>query len=78
MLDVLGEPLKDIINQSLETCTFPAFLKLTKFVPIPKEKGKILMSDLRPIALTSVFSKIFERVIFERVTSFLTKYDVML
>ena len=69
IFDVLGEPLKDI-NQSLETGTYPEFLKLTKYVQIPKKKGKILLSDMRPIALTSVSLKSL-RVTFERITFFL-------
>ena len=48
-----------------------------KYVPVPKKTGKILLSDLRPMALTSVFSKILERVIVERMTSFLTQCDVI-
>ena len=75
--DVISELLKDIINQSLETGKFPEILKLTKYDPVPKKTGKILQSDLRPIALTSFFSEILERVIVERMTSFLTQYDVI-
>jgi len=38
--DVVLEPLKNIINQSLENGTFPEILKLTRYVPIPKRKVK--------------------------------------
>jgi len=69
--------LKDLVNRSFESGVFPDILKLTKYVPIPKKNGCILLNDLRPIALTSVFCKIFERVIFERITNFLTKYNIM-
>ena len=37
------------------TGKFPEILKLNKYVPVPKKTGKILLSDLRPIALTSFF-----------------------
>jgi len=37
--DVVLEPLKDIIYQSLENGTFPEILKLARYVPIPKKKG---------------------------------------
>jgi len=39
IFDVLGEPLKDIINQSLETGAFPEFLKLSMF-RFPRRKVK--------------------------------------
>jgi len=58
---------------SFETGIFPNTLKLTKFVSIPKKKGPIGLNDLRPIALTSVFSKIFERALFDRLYCFLTQ-----
>jgi len=77
IIDDIVEPLKNLINKSFEKCKFPQNLKLSKNVPIPKKKGNILLNDLRPLALTSVFSKILERIIFNRLVDFLDKFNVV-
>ena len=50
-----------IINQSLSSGIFPEKLKIAKIVPIFKKYDPTLLDNYRPI-----FSKIFERVIFDQ------------
>ena len=55
-----------IINQSLASGVFPDKLKIAKIVPIFKKNDPTLLDNYRPISLLPVFSKIFERVIFDQ------------
>ena len=57
-------PLKEIINLSFATGIYPTQLKLAKVIPTFKNKGDPLMfSNYRPISLTSLIMKVYERVI---------------
>ena len=55
-----------ITNQSLASGVFPDELKIAKIVPIFKKNDPTLLDNYRPISLLPVFSKIFERVIFDQ------------
>ena len=56
----LAEPVTLIFNKSLSSGLAPALWKDSSIIPIPKAKQVHLESDTRPIALTSVLSKVFE------------------
>ena len=56
----LAEPVTLIFNKSLSSGLVPALWKDSSIIPIPKAKQVHLESDNRPIALTSVLSKVFE------------------
>ena len=56
----LAEPVTLIFNKSLSSGLVPALWKDSSIIPIPKAKQVHLESDTRPIALTSVLSKVFE------------------
>ena len=57
-------PLKIIFEESLKKGIFPEIWKKANFVPIHKKEDKTLIKNYRPISLLSIFSKIFERVIY--------------
>ena len=63
--------MADIINRSFEEGVFPSQLKLAKVIPIHKNGPKTDVSNYRPISLLSSFSKIFEKMMHNRITSFL-------
>ena len=52
-------------------------MKLAKVTPIYKKESKIEYLNYRPISLLSVFSKIYEKLIYTRVYSYLTKKDLI-
>ena len=64
--------LSIIINLAFEVSVFPDFLKLAKIIPIHKKGCKLDHVNYRPISLLSVFSKIFEKVLYKRMYSFLS------
>ena len=57
-------PLKLIFRSILEESMFPDDWKKSNVVPIHKRDSKNLIQNYRPISLLSIFSKIFERLIF--------------
>ena len=69
-------PLKKIINVSFATGVYPDQLKIAKVIPIFKNKGDLLIaSNYRPISLLSNINKIFEKLVYSRLYSFLTLHN---
>ena len=61
---------------SFETGTYPHNLKIAKVNPIFKNKGDPLQfENYRPISLLSNINKIFEKLVYKRLYSFLNKYN---
>ncbi len=63
--------LSELVNLSFETGIFPSTLKIAKVTPVHKKESKIDHRNYRPISLLSVFSKIFEKLIYKRIYSYL-------
>ncbi|KAK3522364.1 hypothetical protein QTP86_007648 [Hemibagrus guttatus] len=59
----LSPVFTDIFNTSLETCHVPACFKTSAIVPVPKKTKITGLYDYRPVALTSVVMKSFERLV---------------
>jgi len=70
------KPISILVNKSLEEGIFPSELKLTKIVPIYKSKNKESVDNYRPISLLPSISKIYEKVIFKRLYTFLEQNQV--
>ena len=58
-------PLTDIYNQSFNYKIFPEVWKISNIASVPKLQPCSTVEDLRPIALTSVLSKIQESYVME-------------
>ena len=67
MIKICGEsitvPLKIIFEQSLKEKKWK-YGKKANIVPVHKKEGKNLIKNYRPVSLLPVFSKIYERVIY--------------
>lgn len=70
-------PLSHIFNLSLSTGVFPAALKVAKVIPIFKKDDPHIFSNYRPISLLPCFSKILERLIYNRLDNFLSSYNIL-
>ena len=75
---ILAHVLAHLVNCSIETGTCPSNSKLARVIPIYKEKGsRHLYENYRPISLLSAFSKIIERLIYDKIFSFLVRYEIL-
>lgn len=75
--DLIAHPLAYLINLMLDRGVFPEILKLAKIVPIYKKGDTEKVENFRPIALLSVISKIVERILFDKIISFLTSNNIL-
>lgn len=76
--DHLVIPLTYIANLSFGEGTFPAQLLTSKVIPVFKRKGSRKDKNCyRPIALTSVFSKLLEKLFKKRLTEFLIQNKIL-
>ena len=74
---ILSHPLSVLINKSVEHGIFPTKLKLAKVIPIHKANDESDPSNYRPMSLLSVFNRIFEKIMFIRLKSFLEKFSLL-
>ena len=75
--DVIVEKLSHLVNESLKSGTFPQVLKAASVVPIYKSGKKSIRENYRPISVLSVLSKVFERVVHERLYNFMDKNKLL-
>ena len=74
---VLIQILTLLFNRSIDQGIFPSVLKVSKIVPIHKGDSLFEMSNYRPISLLPIFSKILERLMYNRVIEFIKKYKIL-
>lgn len=74
---VLAMPLTHLINLSLTQGIFPELLKHTKICPLPKSENIHNKEEYRPLALTSPIAKLFERIFYSRIITFLMKNKIL-
>ncbi|KAL0148543.1 hypothetical protein M9458_056090 [Cirrhinus mrigala] len=61
--DQLAPILSQIFNRSLELCEVPSCFKRSTIIPVPKKPKITGLNDYRPVALTSVVMKSFEKLV---------------
>lgn len=71
------KPLTHVLNLSITKGHFPDELKIAKVIPLFKNGDKKIVSNYRPVSLLSVFSKILERLMYNRLLRFITKHDIL-
>ena len=73
----MGTNLSIIFNIAIEKGVFPHLFKRAKVIPIHKGESKMIPSNYRPISLLPIFGKIFEKIIFARLTNFINKFKII-
>ena len=71
------KPLTLLINKSFRDGIFPDELKLAKVIPIYKSGSTMELCNYRPISVLNIFSKIFERLMYNKLIQFLDQYNVL-
>ena len=68
---ILSLPLAHIMNNSVLTGQYPAKLKHAKVIPIFKSGDETDPSNYHPISLLSLFNRLFEKVMYNRLKSYI-------
>ena len=63
-VDSFIEPLTYLVNASISEGIFPSELKLARVVLIFKSGDPSLITNYRPISVLSLFSKVFEKIMY--------------
>ena len=71
-VDSMKSPLKRVWQQSLEEGHIPDILKTGIITPIYKGGDRTKPQNYRPISLTSHVTKIFEKIVREKLTNYMT------
>ena len=70
-------PLSYIINSSITQGDFPEELKLAKVIPIYKADNEQHIQNYRPISVLPFFSKIFEKIIYNKLLEFINANNIL-
>ncbi|XP_046687933.1 uncharacterized protein LOC124373592 [Homalodisca vitripennis] len=70
---LLSGPLQELFNKSVSSGVFPDVLQKSYVVPIHKSGTTSEVTNYRPIAVQSVISKVFERLVLSRVSPLLQR-----
>ena len=65
-----------MVNLSFEQGVFPDELKIAVITPLYKAKDPMFFNNYRHIPLLSVFSKIFERLMYNRILNFVNRHKL--
>ncbi|CAH2107280.1 unnamed protein product [Euphydryas editha] len=76
--DVIAERLVKCINLCLSDGIFPDTIKLVKVSPLYKSGNKTDPNNYRPVSVLPVISKIFERIIYDRLNTYLTEKNFLI
>ena len=75
-LPVISVKICSLFNQCVKSGYFPQGLKVAKVIPLFKVGLKESLENYRPISLLNSLSKIFERIIFNRMYNFANKQKI--
>ena len=72
----LLKPLTHICNLSISQGIFPEQLKIANVIPLYKSDDSMSFNNYRPVSVLCVLSKIFEKIMYNRVTAFLEIFKI--
>ena len=75
--DDIIHPLTHVFNMSLTHGVFPNELKIAKVIPLYKGDSKCILSNYRPVSVLPVMSKILERLMYNRLLSFINEHKIL-
>ena len=71
IIDQLAPALEQVFNRSMTLGEFPTLMKLAEVVPLYKSKEHFIETNYRPISLLTTMLKVLEKIVYQRVYSFL-------
>ena len=73
---VISKPLAMLFNASFSAGIVPAKFKIANVVPVYKKDSKTCLSNYRPISLLSIFNKLLEKLMYNRLLHFLEMKNI--
>ena len=74
--DHIARPLSYIFNLSFSQGKFPDSLKIARVIPLYKKGSKDNPGNYRPISILPILSKILEKIVNNRLTTFFEKFNL--
>ena len=71
------KPLEIVFNASFARGIVPNKLKIARVLPVFKNGIQINTSNYRPISLLSVFNRILEKIMYNRLSNFIEKMNII-
>ena len=71
------KPLTHILNLSLQSGEVPTDLKIAKVIPLHKSGDARLFNNYRPISILPCFSKILEKLVYNRMMQHLNDHNIL-
>ena len=65
------------MNLSLNQGLFPNELKLARVIPLYKNDNAMFVTNYRPVSVLTIFSKIFEPIVYNKLLSFVNKHNIL-
>ena len=69
--------LVHLVNLSLLNGVFPNEMKIAKVIPLYKNGNNKIVSNYRPVSILPIFSKLYERIIYNRIFKFVNDNDLL-
>ena len=74
---IIAPVLSELLNMSIKSGSYPSKLKIGKITPIFKSDDESDANNYRPISLLSNFNRIFEKIMYKRMTSYIEQHDLL-
>ena len=74
---IIAPVLSELLNISIKSGSYPSKLKIGKITPIFKSDDESDANNYRPISLLSNFNRIFEKIMYKRMTSYIEQHDLL-
>jgi len=74
--DQIASSLCNIFNRSIVSGIFPEESKCSKVIPLFKQEERSDLNNYRPISVTPIVAKVFERIIYNQLHGYLTQNDL--
>ena len=75
---IISGPLAKLMNWSIETGIYPSKLKYAKIIPVYKSGEEDNPTNYRPISLLSNINRIFEKLMYNRLKTFIDKHNILI
>ena len=74
---MISKPLEIVFNTSFATGIVPDKFKIARVFPVFKNELELQVNNYRPISLLSVFNRVLEKLMYNRLIKFIEKRNLI-